>query len=413
MKRVFYIFFAISLFHNFTTAQQGWFVQYALPNSSLQRIQMLDSLNGWTLEGDSVFNTTNGGQSWEWNNVGYGGYEDVYFINNSTGWIAAGLYILKTTNAGQSWILQNSGPTQHRIIFVDDNTGFTFANTQLCRRTTNGGVNWITTSIGAGSIAIFSAKFTNHDTGWVGGANGNIYKTTNCGINWIQFNTGVATRLYDICFPSPDSGWAGGFDNSGESKIIFTSNGGINWVTNYTDPQSQGVESIFFVNPKTGWAAGLPGKIMRTTNAGLNWELQQSNAGNIHLNSMYFVSPHVGWIVGESGNANSKILKTTTGGIVPITPTYHDIPLTYCLEQNYPNPFNPVTSISFDVLTKSVTSLCVYDFLGRQIAVLVNKELIPGSYSVDFNASQLPSGSYFYRLRSGSFTESKKMVLIK
>jgi len=413
MKKIIYIAFAISLFHSYASAQQGWFVQYGGSTSAFTRLHMIDSLNGWALSYDSLFKTTNGGTNWNYNVVPTSLNEDIYFVNSNIGWIISGYYIYKTTDSGNSWLLQFTGPTQYRIWFVDENTGFAIASSNLCKKTTDGGANWISFGIGPGSIALFSIQFINHDTGWIGGANGNLYRTTNCGTNWIQINTGVTTRLYSLSFPSPDTGWAGGFNNTGESKIIFTSNGGVNWVTNYTDPQSQGVESIFFVNPKTGWAAGLPGKIMRTTNAGLNWELQQSYAGNIHLFGMYFISPQIGWIAGEAGVANGKILKTTTGGIVPVTLVSYDIPLNYSLKQNYPNPFNPVASISFDVLKRSITRLYVYDMLGREIALLVNQELIPGFYSVDFDAAQLPSGTYFYRLSSGNFVETKKMMLIK
>jgi hypothetical protein len=81
--------------------------------------------------------------------------------------------------------------------------------------------------------------------------------------------------------------------------------------------------------------------------------------------------------------------------------------------QNYPNPFNPETKISFSVPQKGVVEIKVFDALGREIAVLLNEEVIAGNYSVSFNASKYPSGIYFYRINAGSFTDTKKMVLIK
>lgn len=413
MKKILYILLAISLFHNFTAAQQGWFVQYGGPTSAFYRLHMLDSSNGWAVSYDSVFRTTNGGTNWNYNAVPTTLNEDVFFINVNTGWIISGNYIYKTTNNGNAWILQLTGSTQYRIRFVDENTGFVISTSNFCKKSTNGGANWISFSIGPGSIALFSIQFINHDTGWIGGANGNIYKTTNCGINWSQFNTGTSTRIYGMSFPTADSGWAGGFDNFGESKILFTSNGGLNWSVNYNDPVGQGVEDVFFTTANEGWAVGLPGKIMHTTNAGLNWEIQNSNAGNIHLFSVCFITPKLGWIAGVAGGANGKIIKTTTGGLVPMVQVSTQVPSNTKLHQNYPNPFNPVTKICFDIMTKSISSLSVYDMLGRQIANLVNRELIPGSYSVEFDAGQLPSGTYFYRLRSGNFAETKKMNVIK
>ena len=83
------------------------------------------------------------------------------------------------------------------------------------------------------------------------------------------------------------------------------------------------------------------------------------------------------------------------------------------LDQNYPNPFNPATKIHFSIPRRSNSSLIVYDVLGREIKVLLNRELNPGDYEVDFDGSQLTSGIYFYKLTSGSFTRIRKMILIK
>ncbi len=85
----------------------------------------------------------------------------------------------------------------------------------------------------------------------------------------------------------------------------------------------------------------------------------------------------------------------------------------YSLDQNYPNPFNPTTKISYSIPNQSHVSLKVFDVLGREVAELVNKEQPSGSYKVNFDASLLTSGIYFYRLGSGNIIESKKMILIK
>jgi len=83
------------------------------------------------------------------------------------------------------------------------------------------------------------------------------------------------------------------------------------------------------------------------------------------------------------------------------------------LFQNYPNPFNPGTKISWQSPVSSWQSLKVYDVLGKEIAVLVNEEKPAGSYVVEFNAANVPSGVYFYRLRAGGFVQTKKMILLK
>ena len=83
------------------------------------------------------------------------------------------------------------------------------------------------------------------------------------------------------------------------------------------------------------------------------------------------------------------------------------------LEQNYPNPFNPSTKIRFSIPQSAQTSLIVYDLLGKEISVLLNKGLNPGVYELEFNASSLSSGIYFYKLTSGKYSQIRKMILIK
>jgi hypothetical protein len=88
-------------------------------------------------------------------------------------------------------------------------------------------------------------------------------------------------------------------------------------------------------------------------------------------------------------------------------------PSRYNLKQNYPNPFNPSTTIKYQIPELSFVTLIVYDVLGNEVATLVNEEKPLGNYEVEFNAINLPSGIYFYRLQAGNFVETKKMILMK
>jgi len=90
-----------------------------------------------------------------------------------------------------------------------------------------------------------------------------------------------------------------------------------------------------------------------------------------------------------------------------------DLPTKFTLNQNYPNPFNPNTKISWQSPVGSWQTLKIYDVLGNEVATLVNEEKPAGNYSVEFNASQLASGIYFYRLTVGSFVQTRKMILLK
>jgi len=97
----------------------------------------------------------------------------------------------------------------------------------------------------------------------------------------------------------------------------------------------------------------------------------------------------------------------------PVTVEDEISPVQFTLSQNYPNPFNPSTRIEYAISTTQFVSLKVYDVLGNEVTTLVNEEKAAGSYEVDFNATGLPSGVYFYRLQSGSKVETKKMLLLK
>ncbi|MEP0862682.1 MAG: T9SS type A sorting domain-containing protein [Ignavibacterium sp.] len=96
---------------------------------------------------------------------------------------------------------------------------------------------------------------------------------------------------------------------------------------------------------------------------------------------------------------------------------YSTTPETFLLEQNYPNPFNPTTKIRYSIpnvgFGLAQTVLKVYDVLGNEVATLVNEEKPAGSYEVTFDASNLSSGIYFYKINAGSFSDTKKMILIK
>jgi hypothetical protein len=117
--------------------------------------------------------------------------------------------------------------------------------------------------------------------------------------------------------------------------------------------------------------------------------------------------------------------------VTGITQINNEVPHTYSLQQNYPNPFNPVTRIKFQLKNAGVVNLAIYDMLGRELETLVNEELKPGTYEVNFNGENLSSGIYYYKLvvnaagpdkqghsspkgrQEGNYSETKKMVLLK
>lgn len=91
----------------------------------------------------------------------------------------------------------------------------------------------------------------------------------------------------------------------------------------------------------------------------------------------------------------------------------NEVPVKHSLLQNYPNPFNPSTKFKFTIAKSEKVILSVYDITGKQIELLVNEKMNPGTYEVEWNASKLSSGTYLYSMQAGNFTETKKMMLIK
>ncbi len=102
-------------------------------------------------------------------------------------------------------------------------------------------------------------------------------------------------------------------------------------------------------------------------------------------------------------------------GSVPVSVSKGDkgVAVSFVLSQNYPNPFNPTTTILFALPAWSIVSLKVFDLLGREVSTIVSEELQAGSYTRQWNAANMASGVYFYRLQAGTYSETKKLLLLK
>ncbi|MDP2036937.1 MAG: family 10 glycosylhydrolase [Ignavibacteria bacterium] len=144
--------------------------------------------------------------------------------------------------------------------------------------------------------------------------------------------------------------------------------------------------------------------IVDTTLTDTTVTLKKLNENKIYTWSVMALNSY-----GNSGLAEPFKFKTlTSSGIAD-----ESKPTSYVLNQNYPNPFNPTTKISFSIPKNGFTVLKIYNMLGQQVDELISKDLNVGNYSVEFNASKLPSGVYIYVLQSGSHIISRKMMLIK
>jgi hypothetical protein len=167
----------------------------------------------------------------------------------------------------------------------------------------------------------------------------------------------------------------------------------------------------------------------RSTDAGVSWGTDT----RLTNNTAYSGSPsvavsgsivHVLWYDYRDGNYSEIYYKRNpTGNTIGIKNIISEIPSSYSLQQNYPNPFNPTTKIKFDIapslsfpnapIGNPLVVLKVFDLLGKELENLVNEQLAPGTYETNWDASNYPSGVYFYKLITKGFTETKKMFLIK
>jgi len=370
-----------------------------------------DNNTGWVSGTDgTIIRTTNGGNSWlnTGGNLTNETIIDLYFSSLNNGW-AVGHHgkILNTTNSGINWSLQNSNTQDNlfNVHFRNDLTGWVAGDNGIIK-TTNGGDTW---QLSFEFPWMYSVFFIDENTGWAGGRFGKLVKTTNGGNNWTDQTGGTGATYYSIKFSDQSSGWAVGDYNT----IIRTSDGGESWTR-----QLNGIDNIYlklseiFIaedDGNTAWISGYYGYVFKTTNAGVNW-YRSDVPQNVNYNSIIFSSENIGYAVGSSG----IIIKTLNRGITsagndPVTL----IPGSHVLYQNYPNPFNPKTTIKFSIPVQGITSLKVFDILGNEVKTLVNDFRNAGEHTVVFDGVGIASGIYFYKLVSGEFAETKRMILLK
>ncbi|MBZ0202187.1 MAG: T9SS type A sorting domain-containing protein [Ignavibacteria bacterium] len=162
---------------------------------------------------------------------------------------------------------------------------------------------------GGTTVTLYNLEFVNVDTGWITGTASKILKTTNGGINWITQDSPLPPNreLNDIQMFDENTGYIVGWSNT----FLKTTNGGINW-NQLTGPSVNygSLNAMSFVNENTGWVCAFLGIIWRTTNGGLNWDsLNTGNSGP--LRDIEFINAQTGWVVGDVG----YMRKTTNGGL--------------------------------------------------------------------------------------------------
>jgi len=416
-----------------TDTGSNWVTNMSSQHYSFVDIHFKNIMNGLAVTNSGrIFKTIDNGSNWiqTLSNDSFN-VSNFAFANDNEGNAFGSGKILKTTDYGSHWRVIQS-PSDNIILnsrFLNNQTGFAFGNKATVLKSTDSGNNWNLIQVPlSDSFNFVSNSFINENTGWIlarrmwvsfppysENYHTKIIKTTNAGENWTVNCYLIYSDIYSkINFFNNNDGWM-----TSSNKIFKTSNSGVSWQL-FSSGIFYSINCIAMTDQNTGWIGGmhivngnLNGDVYKTTNGGLNWFVQFNKYGN-YVRSMYFLNSTTGWFCGDK----SSIYETTNGGNVGIINSVSDIPESFSLSQNYPNPFNPVTVIRYSIPSNIKdempnVKLIVYNVIGQEVSVLVNENQYAGSYSVNFNGSNLSSGLYFYKLTVGNYTETKRMILLK
>ena len=362
----------------------------------------------------SLWKTTNGGATWDstglylaqngteysWISSIYVNGSNIYFGTNNS-------RIYYSSNMGASWTAQTMPLTDsYGIWFNSPTRGIVSGGPQGLVSTTNGGTNWNPlASLGTGYI--FSV--IGYQNGWYYTRETRLFKSTDDGATWDTAYVAAAGTYYMLSSA-----------RNGDVAWGIRSNGGITKGTNIGLP----VELTSF----TASANGAEVILNWSTATELNnygFEIQRKaldcdfatvafvkgQGTTTQQNQYSFADKNL-----DEGKYFYRLKQMDYGGQYSYSQTVEvDVRMlnNYSLEQNYPNPFNPTTTIGYVLQEKSNAKLTLLNSLGEEIAVLVNGEQDKGYHKVEFDATKLSSGVYFYKLTTGNFISTRKMMLLK
>lgn len=429
----------------YTTTNGG--INWTINTGELgSEIFFINNLTGWKVGNLKISRSTNGGINWSQTSTFEQTPYCVYALNKDT--LFTGLQtglILRSVNGGFNWTTQISySPTSfvREIRFLNNNTGFAIGIQGLILKTTTGGAK-ITHSVTGvvrfedNNLPVTSGKVKavkyDHQTQQIIILDSAVIQS-----NGTYILPNVPEDSVDIMAFQDDE------DNSQFVPTYYPST--IYWqnsATLYPTSNLSNININVFRNSPSTSSLHIGGKVTGTyitESANVSDAFVYAKIGNMfkgysvsNLNALYEINKlNTGTyeiIADKMGynpvTRNVQLINSSLNNIdlslvnyvISVDPVSEIIPEKYLLEQNYPNPFNPVTKIRFEIPLKNVNSsatvLKIYDLLGREIVTLVNEVLKPGKYDMLFDAGNLPSGVYFYRLSSGDFTDSKKMMILK
>jgi len=383
-----------------------------------------------------------------------GGLQD-----NSTVIYDGDLAWIRVIGGDGSWT--SIDPTNDNIVFAS------WQNLNM-QRSTNGGNNFSTITPPSAGITSFIAPFRTFygNSAIIYAGRDKIFKSTNLGNNWTATNSntvldGNPALAMDISYQNSEKVYVATAPlQTSRGNVFRTTSGGTNWV-NITGILPDRFPSDIAVDPLNDEIVYLTfygfgsGHVFKSTDSGDNWTDISDNLPDVPIpavivdpnnNNHVYIGTDMGVYVSTDGGGNwqdfnnglpdgvqgmdlnicrvNDVLRVMTHGngayerklLSTIVINSNTDPVTvssYKLEQNYPNPFNPNTTIGFRIYKSGFTTLKVFDVIGNHITTLVERDLQAGEFTVDFDASNLTSGTYFYRLESGSYIESKKMILLR
>ena len=400
---------------DFIDMQTGWLTGSIVPNLGGFILKTSDGGNNW----QEQFSTADPGKT-----PGI-----IHFLDEMHGWAGGGGgLILRTIDGGQNWLLGNSGTSFGitDIAFLNTTEGWAVGRAFTANgfegviiHTTDGGANWTDQTPGQ-TNGLFGVSFVDSLYGWVvgGGSSsidpGSIMHTFDGGQTWVVQRQHPDMVLDGVQFLDRQHGWVYGYDPQTNSTILYTSDGGNNWVG--LPNSSELISDMKFLNHQVGWTINILSEIFVTTDGGQSWIAQPSYSSQ-NLNGIDMIDENNGWVVGNWGT----ILHTTNGGVTGFAPVTEApvIQQKFIFYPNFPNPFNPETTIRFEIIEQQAdVSLIVFDILGRRIRQLLAGQLFSGMQEIRWDGhddfgKQVSSGIYIVRLQVDGIAKSQKMMLLR
>jgi photosystem II stability/assembly factor-like uncharacterized protein len=338
------------------------------------------------------------------------------------------LNIQKSTNRGISW--QGIAPPTNNEAFngpflvAPSNSKIIYAAGDKIYKSTNAGTNWTVLNnnsvINGDPVLSIAISYSNSDSIYVTTApnlrRAEIFRSTNGGVSWANVTSTLPDRYpVDISVdPNNSSNVYVAFSGFGTSHLYKSINGGSSWI-NIGNGLPDVPTSAVVVDPKYSSIVyvGNDLGVYNSKDSGNTWNDFNSGLGDAMLTMDLAVSPANRMLYAASHGRGVYRIKLEEPEPVKVENENVSAVKGFELYQNYPNPFNPGTRISWRSAIGSQQTLKVYDVLGNEVATLANEWREAGSHSVNFDASGLSSGIYYYQLKAGDFIQAKKMIFAK